>query len=168
MSLMGEDSPDIDDRVLVEGFAEIVRVDGETVLMEPDQLSSCGGCQSAATCGAKTGPRKRLNKRFVLANDFGGQLGDRVVVGIAEDALVRASLTAYGLPLVAMIGAGLVGQNLIGGDAAAAVSAVVGLGVGMVAARVHAQRLTARGELSPRFLRFAAPGEQVGEDCHSD
>jgi len=146
----------------------VVRVDGGSVLLEPEQLSSCGGCQSAATCGAKTGPRNTMNKRFVLANDFGGQLGDRVVVGIAEDALVRASLTAYGLPLVAMIGAGLAGQNLIGGDAAAALSAAVGLGVGMVMARVHAQRLTARGELSPRFLRFAAPGERVGEDCHSE
>jgi sigma-E factor negative regulatory protein RseC len=107
---------------LVEGTARVVALDGESVWLEPEQTTSCGTCVSATACGAKGGNSARwlVARRFLVRNTHGLGLGERVVVGISEGTLLRASVTAYGLPLVALMGAGLVAKSLGGGDAVCA------------------------------------------------
>ena len=67
--------------------------------------------------------------------------------------MLKASGTAYALPLVVMLGAGLVAQWLAESDAITMVTMVIALGVGLVGARWGARWLGARGQLAPRFLR---------------
>lgn len=153
------------DRDMVEGIARVVAADGGKVWLEPEQTSSCGGCMSAAACGVKTGHSRKLEaRRFALANDAGLRVGERVVVGISEYALIRASATAYGIPLLLTIVAAVAAQLAFGRDAYTMVAAALGLGAGMLIARGRAGRLSARGDLTPRFLRRLRPGEA----CNSD
>lgn len=142
----------------VEGVARVIAIDGLTAWLEPEQVNACGGCLSASTCAAKSGqPSRRLAaRRFAMANDFHADVGDRVVVGISERALVRASATAYAIPLVLMLCMSMAGQLLFGSDLAVAIGAVAGLGGGLWLARLRAGRLDAKGQLSPWFLRFAS------------
>jgi sigma-E factor negative regulatory protein RseC len=154
---------------VVEGVARVISTDGVIAWLEPEQANACGGCMSASSCGAKSGePSRRLSsKRFTVADDFHAAVGDRVVVGLSEHALLKASATAYAIPLLLMVGVALVGQLATDSDAIAAIGAVAGLLLGLLIAKHRADRLDARGELSPYFLRFAQKPEQ-SETCPTD
>jgi sigma-E factor negative regulatory protein RseC len=131
---------------------------------EPEQTTSCGHCASSAVCG--TGSKgigslaSRIElRRFPLDNPAGLTVGERVVVGVDDRALLKASLTAYALPLATALMAGGLAQDALGNDLLTMAAMATGLGFGLILARIAARRLSARGELSPRFLRRAAPGE---------
>jgi sigma-E factor negative regulatory protein RseC len=164
---MVEAGPDASGRHVVEGLARVVALDGKMAVLEPEQSSACGGCHAAAVCGTKSGHGRRLMaRRFSVANDQRLAVGERVVVGIDEQSLVRASMTAYALPLLTMLGAGMTAQALVGSDGISAAATLGGLAVGLLLARLRAGRLSARGELTPRFLRRSR-GPGTG-DCHMD
>ena len=152
----------------IEGVARVVAVDGGTVWLEPEPTGSCGGCMSAAICGHNSGSSRRMAaRRFALANDRGLTVGERVVIGVSERSLLRASLTAYGLPLLTMLGGGITAQTMGAGDGTAARATLGGLAAGLRLARLAAGMLSARGELSPHILRRAT-GPGPGEACHTD
>jgi len=151
----------------VEGIARVVGVEGGTAWLEPEQTTSCGSCASASSCGAGTGgigtvADRIAARRFALDNAEGLHVGERVVVGVAERALIRAALTAYGLPLLIALTAGGIAESIWISDLATMAAMAGGLLGGLLLARVVARRLSARGELAPRFLRRARPGETCG------
>ena len=161
-------SPDLH---TVEGIARVVRIDGDTAWFEPEQTSSCGHCASAASCGARdanpatgigTVASRNAVRRFSLDNAYGLRVGERVVVGVAERALIRAALTAYGLPLLTALTAGGIAESTFGSDLATMAAMAGGLLGGLLLARLVARRLSSRGELAPHFLRRAKPGETCG------
>lgn len=150
----------------LEGIARVVAVVGAVAWLEPEQTGSCGGCAGAARCGAKgigTLASRLEGRRFPLANTSGlgaglGAglcVGERVVVGVPEDALVKASLTAYALPLLTMFAAGGLAQAAEGRDGVTLAASVAGLALGLGLARVLARRLAAGGQIAPRLLRRA-------------
>jgi sigma-E factor negative regulatory protein RseC len=143
-------------RTLVEGTARVVAADAAVVWLEPEQNTSCASCHASAVCGVEPGSRRLVARRFTLANDQGLHVGERVVIGIPEDTLRRASLTAYGLPLAVMLAAGLTAQGAGGGDGGAALASLAGLVGGLLLVRWRERRLVARGELQPRLLRRSA------------
>ncbi|MDO8811083.1 MAG: SoxR reducing system RseC family protein [Gallionella sp.] len=151
---------------MVEGFAHVVEVEGKLVWLVPESGSSCGGCSSASACGSKgigTMASRLDARRFQLVNDANLAVGERVVVGIRENALLRASITAYVIPLATLLIAGALAQWLIGSDLATMAAMFAGLALGLVFARIGAGRLMVKGELAPRFLRRAS----AGETCNS-
>ena len=154
---------------LVEGVARVVATDGDTVWLEPEQGEACEGCLSAAGCGVKSGGsnRRLLARRFSMVNSFDGQVGDRVVFGISERTLLRASALAYSLPLILMVGGAMAGKLMTGSDGGSALASVLGLAAGLLFARFRAGRLDAKGELSPHFLRYAY-GPGPSEHCDQD
>jgi sigma-E factor negative regulatory protein RseC len=157
----------------IEGIARVVRIDGGTAWFEPEQTTSCGHCASSAACGASSSAtgsgtgigsiaRRIELRRFALddANDL--HVGERVVIGVDDRSLIKASLTAYALPLVTALAAGGLAQGAYGDDLLTMAAMATGLFGGLLIARIAARTLTRRGELSPHFLRRAAPGET----CH--
>lgn len=151
---------------MTEGIAQVVAVEGNMAWLIPESGSSCGGCSSAAACGSKgigTIASRLEARRFQLINDAGLRIGERVVVGISEHAVLRASVTAYVIPLATLLGAGALAQSVAGSDAITMAAMLAGLVLGLWLARVRAGRLMARGDLAPRFLRRAS----MGETCNS-
>lgn len=149
---------------MVEGFAHVVAVDGDTVWLEPEQTTSCGSCASSGACGAKgigTTASRLEARRFSIDNGPGLVVGERVVVGIPETALVKASLTAYAIPLATMLVAGGLAQWAAGSDGLTMAAMVAGLLLGLAAARFGAGRLSARGDIVPKFVRRANLGAGV-------
>jgi sigma-E factor negative regulatory protein RseC len=164
-------SPDLH---TVEGIARVVHIDGGTAWFEPEQTTSCGHCASSAACGASasaTGSGSGIGsiarriefRRFPLANAADLHVGDRVVVGVNDKSLLKASLTAYAIPLATALTAGGLAQGAYGDDLLTMAAMATGLFGGLLIARIVARILTRGGELSPRFLRRAAPGET----CHT-
>lgn len=153
----------------VEGIARVVSIDAGVVWLEPEQTTSCGSCASAASCGAGspgigTIASRNAARRFPLDNPHGLVVGERVVIGVDDRSLLKASLTAYAIPLVTALTAGGLAEGAFGSDLISMAAMACGLGLGLLAARIMARRLAARGDLAPRFLRraggsrgFAAP-----------
>lgn len=153
-------------RNVIEGFARVVALDGATAWLEPEQGTSCGTCMSSSACASKNGYGFFLKaRRFPLANEAGLRVGERVVVGVTEKSLVRASLLAYLLPMVAMLAAAVTVHAQGGSDGMAMLAALGGLAGGMVVAGLRARILSARGDLKPHFLRRAY-NEGLGIECH--
>lgn len=151
---------------LVEGIAHVVALDGRGVWLEPEQTGSCGSCAASSACGAKgigTVASRLEARRFRLDdNPAGLVVGERVVVGIRENALIRASITAYAIPLGTLLLAGALAQWRFGSDLATMAAMVGGFLLGLAIARIGAGRLLAHGDLVPQFIRRARPGETCG------
>lgn len=158
--------PDPDNRDLIEGTARVVALDGGVAWLEPEQTTACAGCHSAAVCGVKPGSARLMARRFSMPNRHDFRVGERIVVGIPEDTLRRASLTVYGIPLLLMLAAGITVQKLGGGDLEAAAATLAGLAAGLLVVRQRSRQLSRRGELAPRYLRRAfGPDAGCGLDC---
>lgn len=141
---------------LVEGVAHVVALEGNTAWLVPDQGTGCGGCPSAPTCASKamnTASSRLDARRFQLVNDAGLRIGDRVVVGVRENTVLRASMTAYMIPLATLLISGAIAQSVAGDDSITIAGMLAGLIIGLLLARLIAKRMTERGELSPRFVR---------------
>ncbi|MEI7609805.1 MAG: SoxR reducing system RseC family protein, partial [Rhodospirillaceae bacterium] len=80
-----------------------------------------------------------------------------------EGSVLRAAATAYGLPMLLMIAAGITAQTSGAGDLTGGLIMVGGLGAGLLLARLIAARLTAQGDLSPRFVRRSVPGGECSK-----
>lgn len=161
---MGETANGIDFSApaMIEGIAQVVAVEGNMAWLVPDVGSSCGGCASAAACGSKgigTTASRLEARRFSMVNEAGLRVGERVVVGIRENSLLRASLTAYAVPLTTLLSAGALAQWAVGSDTVTMAAMIAGLAFGLGLARLGAGRLLVRGELAPRYIRRASPGE---------
>lgn len=156
----------------VEGTAKVVAVEGSLVWLEPEQTASCGSCAAGAACGtAPQAPGIGTVTNRIAARRFSMRItpdqallrvGDRVVIGVDNRALIKGSLLAYALPLGAALSAGGFAQGTWESDGMTILATGLGLALGFLAARLGAGLLNARGELSPRFLRRAAPGETCG------
>jgi sigma-E factor negative regulatory protein RseC len=147
---------------LTEGIAQVVAVEGNLAWLVPESGSSCGGCSSAAACGSKgigTVASRLEQRRFQMVNEMGLQVGERVVVGVSENAVLRASITAYAIPLAALLISGGVAQWMAGHDFITMGAMLAGLIFGLWLSRVRAGKLMERGELAPRFIRRARWGE---------
>jgi sigma-E factor negative regulatory protein RseC len=79
------------------------------------------------------------------------------VVGVDDRALIKASLTAYAIPLLTAFIAGGIAHGMAGDDLLTMLAMFGGLCAGLLMSAVVARHMNARGELSPRFLRRAGP-----------
>jgi sigma-E factor negative regulatory protein RseC len=150
-------SPHDTDDTLIEGLARVVAVDSALVWLTAEQPAACGSCATRSACGSGS-PAAKTAASWRVSRSLGeGQaplmLGDTVRVGVDRSALIRASLTAYALPLVTMLFAASAMQSA--GDALAIAAALVGLIVGVAAARMLATRW--RNALVPVVLGRALP-----------
>jgi sigma-E factor negative regulatory protein RseC len=112
----------------IEQSARVVSVGADGVLVEPvEPEGGCGACDGKG-CGTRRLAElfSRRPRNFRADSDLGLQPGDRVVVGVAEGAVLTAALRLYGLPLAAMLAGALVAEVWWGGDLAALAGLAVG------------------------------------------
>jgi sigma-E factor negative regulatory protein RseC len=145
-----------------ECFARVVATDGHLAWLEPEPAAGCGGCAAAAGCAGGA----LATRRFPLAGAAGLAVGERVVVGLADGAPVRASLVAYALPLSTMLAAGALAQVADGRDGPTLAGLAAGLAFGAWLARRLGACLAARGALAPRLLRQVAQSADAAPPKH--
>ena len=156
---------DIGDSSLIEGIARVVGVDGTVAWLEPEQGGTCAHCASSAACSSKglgTLANRLEARRFPITGHPDLAVGDRVVVGVRGDTLVKAALLTYALPLVLLFTAGGLAQWVAGSDAVTLAASFCGLLLGLGAITIGAGRLFGRGGSAPRLLRRLGSGQA----CH--
>jgi sigma-E factor negative regulatory protein RseC len=83
----------------------VIEVSGTMVKVVVTRHSSCESC---GACGI--GAKPEID--FLLKNDIGAQVGDRVVIEIRSNALFKAAFLVYTIPLAALIIGFLLGQRI--------------------------------------------------------
>jgi sigma-E factor negative regulatory protein RseC len=97
---------------MIEEEATVARVDEGRVWVEKIRQSACSSCKQ--TCASATVGRHLDGKptAFSVISDIELHPGDRVVVGVREDALVLGSLGIYVLPLLGLLLGAILGQGI--------------------------------------------------------
>ena len=145
---------------MIEQQATVVEVSTGHAVVETARQSSCGSCSSKG-CGTGTLAKLFSEKvvRLSVTDDQNSRVGDQVVIGIPESALVRGSLAAYLGPILAMMAGGALGELLANQWLAANPELVVlifaasGFALGFAWLRWYARRAEQAGRMQARIVR---------------
>ncbi len=154
---------------MLEETAQVVAVEGGQVWVETERRSSCSSCAVNKGCGsaalAKVLGQRRTRVRVL--SDIPLRVGDRVLVGVHERAVVRGSLAVYAVPIVMLLLGAVLGE--LGArqflwhnaELASLVLGSAGLVVGLWWLRVFSRRIRNSRDYQPVVLRrLGDPGAQ--------
>ena len=88
---------------MLEERALVTRTDHRFVYVKSMQSSACTQCLQKQNCSTALYAKLLPNREMALISPLDLKAGDRVVVGIGENHLLRASLFVYLLPLLIML-----------------------------------------------------------------
>jgi sigma-E factor negative regulatory protein RseC len=90
---------------MIEALATIISLDDGYAVVETQQQPACGPCASADSCSTSllSGLFKRRYNRLTVSNPILAKPGEKVIIGLQENTLLKVSFLAYLLPLVCMI-----------------------------------------------------------------
>ncbi len=156
---------------MIEEQAVVVGVEQDLVLLEIVRSKPCGLCGQTRGCGISLWGRLLGHRNSIVRanNRINAGIGDNVIVGIDEKALLASSLAAYGVPLISLlVGAALGGSFstvAAHADAYAFVGAGLGLALGLLWLRGHSAGRGVGSSFRPVVLRQSASSVD-GRLCH--
>lgn len=141
---------------MIEESGRVIAADGSQVWIETVRKSSCSGCSARSGCGQgllskiKDGTRNHIR----IQTELKLQVGDEVILGLPEQAFIRSSFLAYGLPLLALISAVLVADMALGlSEPWVILSALLGLATGFGLVKLISALASHRGDFQPVIVR---------------
>jgi sigma-E factor negative regulatory protein RseC len=128
--------------------ARVVAVEADALWVETVHRGTCGSCAAKKGCGhalLDRGLDSRRGHIRILPGTLavsGFKVGDQVRIEIPDEIILRASLIAYGLPLLGMLAGALAAVNGLPGnaDVVAVFGAATGLLLGYALVRRHGSR----------------------------
>lgn len=144
---------------MIEEQAQVIEIKGNRLVLRAQTQSACGSCSASNGCGTSLLSKVigRKFTRFQAENNVNATVGDTVVVGIAEEALLKGSLVMYIIPIFGMLLFALVADYFVSssqqGDLMIAASAVMGLVSGSLLSKWYFQRQSSVQLFSPVILR---------------
>jgi sigma-E factor negative regulatory protein RseC len=90
----------------------VTKVDGTIAWVETQRKSACESCSANKGCGSAVLSKVMGNKRNLVevTNHSDLRVGDEVVLGLEEIALVKGSFAVYMVPLLLMIAFAIFGE----------------------------------------------------------
>ncbi|MFU8821246.1 MAG: SoxR reducing system RseC family protein [Gammaproteobacteria bacterium] len=147
---------------MITEIGRVTEVEGDWAWVACRRQVECARCAEGRGCGGGVLGRllgDRLHKVRAATGTIAVQPGDQVLIGLGEDAVLRAAAAVYLVPLLLALAGGVAATALIGGgDAAGIVGAIAGLLLGLGWARGFSRRNSANTSLQPVILRRAEGG----------
>jgi len=98
---------------MIEEPATVIGLQGDFALISTRRKSACGSCNASGGCGtsliASLFPER--SSQILVSNPVKAGMGDRVIVGLDESQLQKASLLLYAVPLLGLIAGAIAGQQ---------------------------------------------------------
>jgi sigma-E factor negative regulatory protein RseC len=141
---------------MIEQPATVVAVADGAALVEVARTSGCAACERAPRCESATLARlfgNGASTRLRLHDHLGVAPGDQVLVGVRNQTLVRASLVAYLLPVVTLVGSASAAEAAAASDLVSALAGVLGLGIGLALTALVTGGTGARARFRPVLLQ---------------
>lgn len=142
---------------MLEESGEVLAIVDDGVLVQTIRQSACSSCSAAKGCGQKMLASVGQGQRFeVLADNplhLTLQAGDQVTLGLAETALLKASMLAYMLPLFLLVIFAALAQWFGAAEPIVILVAIVGLVAGLLMTKWQVNT-AASEEYQPQILRL--------------
>lgn len=102
--------------------------------LEIERKTACGLCGQTRSCGNALWGKLFAHKSaaFKANNRINAKIGQSVIVGINEQALLKSALLLYLLPLVTTLIASILTMKWLGNNESAIFGALIGLGLGLL------------------------------------
>jgi sigma-E factor negative regulatory protein RseC len=130
--------------------------------LEIERKTACGLCGKTRGCGNSIWGKLFAHKSsaFKAQNSINAKVGESVIVGINESALLKSAMLLYMLPLATMlIGAILASQFVDDTNGSAVLGALTGLVLGFVWVKGHTMSSAYFKLNQPQILRLASGHE---------
>ncbi len=146
---------------MVEEHGVVVEISDRYAWVKTQRQSSCGQCASNKGCGTSTLSKvmgQKYNEVRVV-NSLNVGVGDHVVIGLAEQALVRSSLLLYLMPLLMMFIAAISLETLSGvfqwsiSEPYLVFAGIAGLLIGLAAVHFWSSRLADDSGYQPVLIK---------------
>lgn len=146
---------------MIEEQGRVIALEPGAVWVETLRKSTCSGCAAKSGCGQglmdRLGVRERRGTIRALS-DLQLQVGDSVVIGIQEDALLRGAVLVYLLPLLLLFSAALVAAQLGLAEPYVIMAGLGGFLVSWLFVRKRSQHAAGDSALQPMVLRAMLAG----------
>ena len=120
----------------------------QVTFCRPEACAACNACEGG----------KREHSVWIRGE---GRVGEIAVVEMPEKIVAKASLLAYGLPLITLIAGLLLGSALSGGgDTGTAAGALTGLAAGLLILKITERGRTGAEEWTPRIVEILEKGTE--------
>ncbi len=100
---------------MIEESGRVVALEDGAVWVQTLRQSTCASCSANAGCGQGLLDKLAISSQrgHVRAlTDLHLAIGDEVVIGVREELLLGSAVQVYLLPLLALLGGGLLAQSL--------------------------------------------------------
>lgn len=146
---------------MIEEHAIVVGVEQDVAMLEIIRKTPCGLCGKSRGCGISLWAKLFNHKSvFKATNNIGAKVGDNVIVGIEEHALLRSSMTIYGVPLASLLIGAVIGIGFLPQEASATqkdvytvIGALIGLSLSILWLKGHAAGQSFNPNHRPVILR---------------
>lgn len=111
----------------------VAHIEVGRVWVEKTRNSACGSCGQSCLTASVADYVGKARTRFAVNSPIELRVGDHVVIGIPEDALVKGTLGVYLIPLGGLFAGSMLGKTIgvplfcISPDLAAAFGGIIGL-----------------------------------------
>lgn len=144
---------------MIEETGRVVAVEDGAVWVETVRRSTCESCTARKGCGHALldSGRAGARARILAQSDDLLEVGQTVVLGVPEGALVRGAALVYLVPLILMFLGALLGDGLaLAGEHGAAIGGMSGLIAGFLLNRFYSLGHERDPALHPRVVRTHA------------
>lgn len=124
--------------------------------LEVVRKTACGLCGKTRGCGNALWGKIFAHKAvdFKAENSIDAKVGQSVIVGIDEHALMKSALLLYMVPLASMLLGAVLLSQVSSSDLVAMLGAIIGLVVGYLWVRAHTAGHTYYQSNQPKILRL--------------
>lgn len=153
---------------MIEEPGRVVALEPGAVWVETHRKSTCSGCSARNGCGQGLMDRLGVNEKRGLIraiSELQLAVGDSVVVGVREDALLRGALLVYLFPLIALIASAMVASTLSVAEPFVILAGLAGFSASWLVVRYRGQKTAGDTRLQPVVLRAMMIGSASGSAC---
>ncbi len=141
---------------MIEEPGRVIAVEAGAVWVETQRSSTCSGCSVRSGCGKGLSDRLGIRERRGLvraSSDLHLAVGDAVVIGIRERALLKGAILVYLFPLLALFVSAVAASELALAEPYVIMTGAIGFLVACSIVRKHSQRTADDPALQPIVLR---------------
>ena len=147
----------IEERAVILSLESETSAADSTATLEIERKIACGLCGQTRGCGNSIWGKLFAHKStaFKAQNCIDAKVGDSVIVGINESALLKSALLLYILPLATMLIGAILATQIYDTNGYAMLGALVGLVLGFVWVKGHTMSNSYFKLQQPVILRLA-------------
>lgn len=151
------------ERRIISVSGRVIQFGKDFVWVETERKSGCAHCSARLGCGIAdlTKFLGRRANRIRVPNRLNASLGDGVILGISETALIKGTFMLYLLPLLSMLVPAVVMNVMVNSEELTVLAAVCGLFAGLALVRYLALRNATDNALQPFMLTCKQAGEST-------